>query len=740
MKKTFIFIGLVIFSLICDAQTDTSKTKDLFDMSLEELMELEVYTASKKSQKITDAPATVYLISEWDIKNRNYSTLADIFRDIPQIEIQQRGDSETKDIFTINGVSGNDKFLLLIDGIRANISTGTKLTIDQSYTMENVKQVEIILGPASSLYGADAFTGIVNIITNKGYENKGLKANLSYGMFDTRNISVNYGVGKEDFSYVFTGKYYHSNEPFMPKYYPKEYEGYTYYQQTGNMLMFGDTVKPEFGIIPWATPTNAYTIRTKLSIKKFEIGYNLMFESHSNSLSSNPSTQLYSDKTLYAHILHNIYITHTYTSQSNKFSLKSILSGQRHNLMPYTLYINQYSNFFNAYKYEENNNAKIEEQFDYQILSNLTLIGGVSFDYFTAIPRTSDLPVQYNTQKPYNQQQIVYPGTDVKDSTGKDLTIFQDIYLIKYQNIGSYIQLQSQITNFLSITLGSRYDYNTRYKGNFNPRLGLVINPNNKINIKLLFGQAYLAPSPNSCYQHYGSFYPITNSQNEVTGLGSYYWFLPNPNLKPEKRTSYDALFSFQLTNSLIFSTNVYYGNVTNLIVKGNFFNEIFHNVNVDFVNKNINEGSSYAFGGTARLFAKIYLSTFLNINLVASYSYSDGRIADTLPLIYSAKHTVKGTIDIMFKNKFNIYINTSYRTGSHFITSTIENPQMNDNFYVVNMSANYLLLKKQHFDLSLYCQVYNLTNNKYFNVGDDFVYIPQEPLRLNAGIKITIR
>lgn len=128
MKKILtlfvIFLSLTVFS-----QTDTTKVKDIFDMTLEELMQLEVVTASKTSQKITDAPANVVVINRRQIVELNYSCLSDLLDDVQQIEIQRKTNIQTSDVFIINGIEGNERIIILVDGKRFNSTTGTYHTI-----------------------------------------------------------------------------------------------------------------------------------------------------------------------------------------------------------------------------------------------------------------------------------------------------------------------------------------------------------------------------------------------------------------------------------------------------------------------------------------------------------------------------------------------------------------------------------------------------------------------------------
>lgn len=430
------------------AQRD-SVTTDIFDLSLEELMNIEVTTASKFSQKASEAPATVYVVTQQQINERNYSSLKELLMDIPQIEIQNKSYAEFSDIYSINGIAGNEKFLVLMDGIRITSNTGTGHTIDESYSLANVKQVEVILGPASSLYGADAFTGIINIITFKGYENKGFSFSSSYGSFNTTDNVLVFGAGNKDISFSLSAKYYHSDEAFIPEYYPQDFAWYNHYKETGEMLMFGDTVKPAIGFKQWATLNDAYSVHAKLNYKKIEIGYSGQFESHSSVYGYEPSATIYFDEAVYANHVQNLYAFHSFESKSQKFFLNSTVSAQDFKVYPNSLFINQFSNYSNGYKYERNKTIKIEEQFSYNIEKYLVIIGGASYEYINAIPKTSDLPLQYNENLSFDSQNIYYPGTNFTDINGNDLTIIQDIFNVNYYNIGSYLQFQTQFSKKL---------------------------------------------------------------------------------------------------------------------------------------------------------------------------------------------------------------------------------------------------------------------------------------------------
>ncbi len=736
MKKNYILIVFIFTVGYVFSQNDSIPDNDFVDMTIEDLMNIEVTTPSKISQKAADAPATVYVITHQQIEERNYSCLIELLEDIPQIEIQKKSRAETSNFITLNGVAGNEKFILMMDGVRVNSTTGTVHKLGESYSLANTKQVEIILGPASSLYGADAFTGIINIVTYKGHENNGFHINSSYGRFNTIDNTLVYNLGNEDISLSVSGKYYHSDEPFFPDYFPDEYAWYEHYQQTGEMQMFGDTVMPAFGIKPWETPTDAYSVQLKFNYKNFEAGYSNFNESHSNSIGSPPDTYVYSKDAIWSNSLQNIYVKHSYLSENEKFGLNSTVSAQEFKVNPKSLFLNQYAGYLNAYKYENNKTVKAEEQFNYSFSDKFNIVGGASFEYINSIPKTSDLPYKYDETKSIDEQNIYYPGTNVTDSAGNDLTIIQDIYNLNYHNIGSYLQLQAQIIENLTLTAGTRFDYNSRYKSTINPRIGLVYKLWDRINIKLLYGHAYLAPSPYKSHQHYGSFYPTKNENDEITGFASSFWHLPNPDLEPEKRTSYDAFVMYQINENLVMSINGYYGLISNLIGKEGYEDLTFHGVPIGYVTKTVNKGDATAYGGTIKLDYRTELSDNLSTDIFVAYSYSDGEIVDN-PLIFSAKHTIKAGFGIRCNDRCNIYSKILFRTGSHSRISTNDENIKNDAFTIINITGNYKIINKEKLKISLFANVSNLLNSKYYNAGyESFEQTPQDPIRIDFGLK----
>jgi outer membrane receptor for ferrienterochelin and colicins len=168
-------------------------------MSLEELMAVRidsVYGASGFKQKVTEAPASVTIITSEDIQRYGYRTLADILRNVPGFYVTSDRN------YSYLGVRGyglpgqyNNSIALLIDGRRLNDNIfdaaliGTEFPID----VDLIDRVEVIRGPNSSLYVASAFLGVIDIVTKQGKDVPKVSAAGSVASYGAYQGRVTYG-------------------------------------------------------------------------------------------------------------------------------------------------------------------------------------------------------------------------------------------------------------------------------------------------------------------------------------------------------------------------------------------------------------------------------------------------------------------------------------------------------------------------------------------------------------------
>jgi outer membrane receptor for ferrienterochelin and colicins len=173
--------------------------QSLTDLSLEELMQIDagqVFGASERLQPSIEAPASVSFITAQEIQRFGYRTLADILRSV-------RGMYVTNDRnFSWVGIRGfgkpgdyNSRILLLVNGHRVNDNVFGQAEIGAEFGLDPAmfERVEIIRGPASSLYGDSAFFAVVNVITRSGASLDGSSVTVETGTLGTRLVRTSTG-------------------------------------------------------------------------------------------------------------------------------------------------------------------------------------------------------------------------------------------------------------------------------------------------------------------------------------------------------------------------------------------------------------------------------------------------------------------------------------------------------------------------------------------------------------------
>lgn len=724
------------------AQVDSARISFL-EMSLEELLDLKVISASRMEEKSSEAPATIHLVTDDQIRTRGYMNLEEVLEDIPGIEIQKKASVEYSNYFTLRGIDGSEKFIILMDGMRINSPTGTPLAIVYNYPVVNAKQIEIVLGPASALYGVDAFTGVINIITKKGTEASGAEVSSSFGNFRTTHHSIQAGFGNEEVSLAMSGNFYYSDEPYFPDIYKEEYAWYKErYKTNGEMLASPwDNSVITLPVEPYETPTTSFAVHAKLNIKDFEAGYFRNYESHSSSFSTKPEYTVYSKEASFKFLVESFYTSYHYTAPSGNWKSFTTLSHSRDEIDPSSLYINNYTAYNKGYKYAFNRSLEIEQKLSFLFSENSSLVMGISYEDVTALPKTGDMPFAFDRNLSADFQDIYYLGTNIEDKDGNDLTISQDFYYLQYQNIGTFIQWRANLASKLSLTLGGRFDYNTRYNSTLSPRIGLVYSPSQKFTFKLLYGRAFLSPSPYRSYQHYGSFLPSIDSTGAITGLRSDFWRLPGDNLETQKISTYEANLSHVFRRNLIFSLNGFFNDMDDILSSEGYSGQTFKGIPVTVIERPVNRGSSYAYGGTARLDIRKNWSS-LNLNAFLAYTFVDGEIDDR-QIPFTAQHTIKGVLDFNF-NRIGASVRYIYRSESYHrsLKDAEGNLLSSDPYGIINLATSYRVVDRSRFETEIFLRVRNLLNSKYYNVpvggAESLRMAPQDPIRFLIGLHLT--
>jgi len=207
-------IFLVGFLAVVLAATTVAQTSqnvpDVTSMSLEDLMGMQVTSVSKRTQKLADAAAAVFVITQEDIRRSGATSIPEALRMVPGLEVARI--DENKWAIGSRGFNGrfDNKLLVLIDGrsVYTPLFSGVYWNI-QDVMLEDVERIEVIRGPGATLWGANAVDGVINIITKSSKSTQGGIITAEAGTEERTAESVRYGgkIGDNNYYRIF-GKYF----------------------------------------------------------------------------------------------------------------------------------------------------------------------------------------------------------------------------------------------------------------------------------------------------------------------------------------------------------------------------------------------------------------------------------------------------------------------------------------------------------------------------------------------------
>ncbi len=200
MKARSWVLCTIIVAFYSQLLAQDTTAQRLLSLSLEELMTIKVESATRYETALKHVPAFAVVITRQQIVERGYATLLDLLHDVPGFDIIHVNGLYPQLVHQRGLRGNNNRTLIFIDGILVqNLYEMNMLGAPLDYSLANVKQVEILFGPTSALYGSNAVTGIINIRTFRGddYKNQPVVDSRVrvYGDVNRTGIDASIGIG-----------------------------------------------------------------------------------------------------------------------------------------------------------------------------------------------------------------------------------------------------------------------------------------------------------------------------------------------------------------------------------------------------------------------------------------------------------------------------------------------------------------------------------------------------------------
>ncbi len=187
--------GLLLMpAMAAPVRAEAGGAEDLTSMSLEELMQVEVTSVSKRPQRLSRAPAAVHVLTAEDIRRAGVNSIPEALRMVPGLHVAQIDASRWA--ITARGFNNQfaNKLLVLIDGRSAYTPLFSGVFWDvQDVVLEDIERIEVIRGPGGTLWGANAVNGVINIITKRARDTQGILASAGGGSLEHGFGMARYG-------------------------------------------------------------------------------------------------------------------------------------------------------------------------------------------------------------------------------------------------------------------------------------------------------------------------------------------------------------------------------------------------------------------------------------------------------------------------------------------------------------------------------------------------------------------
>jgi outer membrane receptor for ferrienterochelin and colicins len=682
-----------------------------------------ISSVSKKAENINEAPATVINLNTNQLKLRGYLDLEEVIHDLPGFDISRSNGLIYSNIYQRGYRSQNtNRTLFLIDGVEDNDLWSNAVFLSRQYSMSNIKSIEILYGPASTMYGSNAFLGVISINTKQPEDfiakgkYLGISAMAGYGSYNSKYLDMTMAVKSKLFpiSASITGRIYKSDEPSLSGDSDWSYSPFTLNDELVNQLdvSLGITNEKDYraflaknansahsdyfqvvksgkdtlGVYPslkgaakaleldnaarqqakFSDQATDINLSGKLNFYDLELGFNFWKYAEGAGSWFNDHQQAGSSLgQLWAPRSSSIYVKYNKEIVPGKLSIGNLSSFRMTDFADETRLVSL-KGYYNGKNNLENLLSETISKWDstnyYQISKQMR----------NELKIVYSPTVRYSivTGAEFRLSSIQGDYTTSKSDNppriyGVPVTDIPGGNIINSTDFGLYTQSTINWTKSLKLTLGLRWDYNVvrkteGYGNELNPRIAFVYLPQSRALSSFIFKLIYAEAFKEAT--NWDKYSTVKNQREKA-----------NPDLKPEKVRNLEFSMSRNIGKEFFASVSAYYANYKNIIQTVKF-------------------GSGSA---GSKMFASIGKQEVFGVQATAQYRFSEQSQLKNLSFYGNYTYTLPYVIDPLDEYGENVILDENGKAIHKQRVGDMARHQF-------NLIGNYIWVNKFNFNLRL--------------------------------------
>jgi len=520
-NTSVIACGLVAALTLSSSVLADISTDDMFEFSMDELLDIEIEIATGKLQKLSRAPAVANVITAADIKAMGVTEFRQVLDMIPGVHHYPDPLGRLDPHFSIRGIhtADNSQVLVLVDGHDITYSATGSSPSAFRMSVANIARVEVMRSPGSALYGADAFAGVINVITKSASDLSGTQFGWRRGSFNTQDVWLQNAARLDnewDLSFSLESNSSDGDD--------------------GRVIAYNNENFRFSGRAP--LETNYDYTNAQVSLSNDEWIFKLWNWNLDNAGTGQGAAFIPSPTDFDKSELSLLDIQNKKQNVLSGLGVESRLSYEVTELDSKFLIFPPLGSFVDGVKGmpgASQHKAIFSVRADYTAFKRHRLLIGVGSEWVELTPRETK-----------NFDSSFTPFGSMVDVSNDPANIF----MLKQARTVNHLLLQDEweVNDAWAVTAGIRYDDYSDFGDTTNPRLAVVWRTHQKLTTKLLYGRAFRAPS-------FSELYFINNPAT-----------LGNPNVNAETIDTYEAVIDYRPTRTFNLVLSIFDYRIEDLI------------------------------------------------------------------------------------------------------------------------------------------------------------------------------